>query len=191
MSNMLDLITDHVERAQDNLIPRWREGVNARALVEAFVEEIQELENVTLEVMLDRALDVAEGAQLDQYGELLDEQRAGRNDTDYRRLLRIKIIANREAGVPDTVTFIASVLFDSETVGVRYIHNQPASYQLQVTPDTPLTAQEIADGIRFVEFVTPAGVGITEIVTSTDEPFAFAGGDGFGFGVGELSERIL
>ena len=131
-------ITDHVLRALGALLPRFRESDRIKAIVEALVEELQELEDVIFESITKRYLAVAEGENLDVYGILLEQPRNGRTDEDYRRLLESKILANRGGSTPPVIGELAAKLFFSDDPlqarGARYILNAPAGYQLQVTP---------------------------------------------------------
>lgn len=138
----IEKISDHVQRALDNLIPRWRSSPTMRALVTGLVEEVQELEEGVVDLVIKRYLASAEGVHLDFYGDILDQARNGRSDEDYRRLLEVKILANRGGSTPPVIGEIAARLFYSEGTGedgrgVRYIQVQPAAYQLQTTPAKP------------------------------------------------------
>lgn len=167
---MTTLITDHVLRAINSLNPRWREDLRAQEFVTAFVEEIQELENVLYQLVTNTYLSNAEGAQLDEYGELLGVERNGLIDDEYRALLQVKALANRAPGIVDTITEIARVALFSAT-GVQYAHNQPASYQLDVSlafPGAEIHTEANAASIPNEANATTGWSALDAILSSSD-----------------------
>lgn len=168
---MTTLITDHVARALANLLPEWRDDDRTREIAAAFVEEIQEIEDVLYQLVVDRYLSTAEGVQLDAYGELLSVERNGLDDDQYRGVLQVKPLVNRAPGVADSVTRVAEIVFFSARP-VRYQQEQPASYLL--TLSAGLTGAEIhtqanAASIDNEANATTGWTGIDAILTSSAE----------------------
>lgn len=131
---MSDRVTDHVARAIASLLPDFRDGAKLQALLTAIVEEVQEIEDVVDELVRLRFLTTAIGAQLDQYGVLLNQARNGLLDDEFRAILLVRVLANRSPGTPDTITAIASAALFASDNPVVYQQNEPASYRLEVSP---------------------------------------------------------
>lgn len=80
--------TDYRSEAIGRLLASLQDKANLNALVSAFLDRCQELEDAAFPLYTQRNIDSAEGDRLDGLGELTNVPRAGRNDDDYR--LRIK-----------------------------------------------------------------------------------------------------
>lgn len=192
MTSPIVNITDHITQALDNLNPRWRADPLFRDLVSVLVKPLQELDDTIFDCIVDRQLDTAVGANLDQYGALLNTPRDGRSDVSYRRLLQVGIASNREAGTPNAIINAAAVLLESLTVGVRYYLVPPAGYRLEFSPDIPVTADDIADAVVFLLQLTPAGVSIEQITERASAPtFRLDKGTPNGLDSGKLSKVVF
>jgi hypothetical protein len=90
--------TDRVTQALKNLLTQFHGKPNMEAFVASFVQEVQALEYVFIDLALLRALSNAEGVQLDGLGDIVGEKRLGRVDDDYRAAIEGKIRINRMHG---------------------------------------------------------------------------------------------
>lgn len=126
------------------------------------MEQIQDIEDQGCDLIVWRTLATAMGDQLDQYGTILGETRQGANDDDYRRILRVQILANLSKGTPNEITKILALLVGSDAVRYRPIY--PAAFLLEFVQEPAIvdpTAERIA---RQIVEASPAGVGLRGIV---------------------------
>lgn len=88
-------------------------------IAEILAEEIQEADNAAADLVLKRTLADAEGAQLDQWGRVLGEQRLGREDPEYGAALVVRIARNSSEGKPDELIRIAQGMIGSGKIEYR------------------------------------------------------------------------
>lgn len=99
---------DHVTKGLALLLQQWRLSPLLRGILATYLRQFQTLENVTWDVINSRMLATAIGAQLDMLGDLVGEPRKGRNDTDYRAAVRLRIRVNRSNGLAEDIIDVAS-----------------------------------------------------------------------------------
>jgi len=176
---------DTIATALENLLSQFDESPNLRALLSLLVKPFQDIENDACALIETALLSNAVGALLDRYGLLVGVPRGGRNDTDYRRLISVRIAANLASG---TIESIISVIAELAGAPVKSSPVYPAAYQLQVFTTSPLTAAQINDIADALADLTAAGVGyqVTEVASLT--PFTFDVGPGFD--AGEFARSI-
>jgi hypothetical protein len=102
--------TTHIEEAKANLIEQFKNKPNLAALSDAYVEQIQDLEDVYFQLIDDRTLDTAVGVQLDGIGQIVGEERKGLNDDDYRIRLKARIRINLSSGTAEELYRILELL---------------------------------------------------------------------------------
>jgi hypothetical protein len=90
--------TDHVGTSLALLLDQYKGKTFIKGYLSTLARRVQDVENVLWDIIELRRLDVATGAQLDALGKLVGERRIGRNDTDYRTGIRIRIRVNRSKG---------------------------------------------------------------------------------------------
>lgn len=180
-------VTDIAERMLGRLLPRWRNGSTMRALVTAQAEEFQAVEDVLYQLYTDRLLEASAGAQLDDYGEIVNLNRIGRGDDEYRAAIKAKVAANKRGHLASVVGYVARVFFASSSGG-RYMPLYGAAFKVEVIPAGLLSVDHIAQGVQVLQQMAPAGVLLGEVVSATDNAFRFDTGPGFD--VGDLGTRI-
>ena len=183
------------DSAEARLLVEWRKP-RIRALCRALGGGAQAQEDMAFDVQVSTTLEDATGHALDQWGELVGEQRGPLSDNDYRPFIYARLLANRCAGTIDS---------DEETVGllevleactgdfVRVWHedNFPAGLYLVVERRSFMTLPMLRRVSRLMEQVRPAGRHMTVIET-------VVGGYGFeddteaeGLDVGPFSRLVL
>lgn len=101
----------------------------------------------------------AAGSNLDQWGALIGQPRAGLTDEEYRRFISARPMANRSTGTIDELTAILAT-----ATGVAYTQTHleeyfPASYSISaIVPTTPSASALSALG-RLMEDARPMGIG--------------------------------
>ena len=169
---MLSYIPNHVEIGLGRMIAWLRNSPNLMAFLRLLLEEVQELEDAMIALILERSLNTATGAQLDQYGELVGQLRGGLSDKDYRRFLKVRIRANRSCGQPGTIAWVLSELTG---VAVRYGLLVPAAFSLSFTANSHSTALIRSRIRKLLQAISPAGVLLAEINESTPGSWGFEG----------------
>ncbi len=170
-------ITDHEQRMLDALLPEWRDSPNVILLIRMLAEKIQEAEDVFNDLRVLRFLSTATGDSLDQYGELVVFPRGNLLDTEYRRVLEGKILANRKGQFASEIGNIAAIFFNAP--GSHYIQNSSAGFQIQVPLATPPSLEFVARVFDIIENSAPAGVKLTSIdIVDPVDPFRLDIGPG-------------
>lgn len=167
---------NHATEALANLVSQFQGKTYLAGVLIAFVNQIQELENVCFELLSQRWLDNAEGAQLDGFGSIVGEAREGRTDDDYRLAIRARILLNLSSGTPEDIIALTRALTDGAMVSLTEYF--PAYFTVEI-PD-PLASTELAEKIEyFIDQASPAGVGsgLIYIVSPVGEEFTFAEAD--------------
>lgn len=170
-------ILDHVNRATARLLEQYKTKPRIAALLEGFIVEIQQLDDVLNVLGTQRGIDVAVGAQLDGIGAIVGLPRPpGLPDADYLFLIKTKIVQNLNEGTAEE--FIAAAKFFTGQDTVFYTEVYPAAVDLLVyTPIDPVVAAGIK--IRLEKFL-PATVKLEVFGYIPPTPFLFD--EGFGFG---------
>lgn len=169
---MITLITDHIEQAKDRLREQYKNKPYIVGLITAWVGQIQELEQVLNDLGSKRAINTAEGIQLDLIGELLNRPRDGRSDADYRILLLAKIAKNVSQGTPEDVITVFKILSASSRVQLGDGHVG----EIYLLADHALTQDDVNFLMREMLFVDSAGVRLQGVGSfDPDDSFAFDG----------------
>lgn len=169
-------ITDMVARAKDRVIQQFKCADNLNLLIEAFAEEVQELEDTSIDVLNELTLSAASGVNLDIFGEHLGRRRAGENDDDFRAILRVQVGINTSDGAEQPLYDVFKLLTGSTTA--------------ILTETFPAEIQLFGDGatingtvIAQLQQIVAATVQINFLLSGGNRPLAFAGGEVAGGGL--------
>ncbi len=167
----LQRIEDHCADGRASLVSQFRGKPRIEAFLCAFLESVQELDDASWQVLTERGLDSAVGAQLDIIGAIVGEERQGREDEEYRPFLRARVLVNRSHGRTEEMLAIARIVLGNVSITLR--EEFPAAFTivvdvaLELTPATlfRLLHQAKAAGVRlFLEYT----------LVPDDETFTFA-----------------
>jgi len=159
------------------------------ALLEIFAEVFQELEDITVALVVETTLENAQGVHLDQWGELVGEARDGLSDDDYRRAIRARVATNRSSGHPEDLIVILALLLDIDDLTLNEL--LPKEVELVYSIDPPTTAEVRARLVSQLNEAAAGGVRVRLVETRSGRPFfGFAGGNAKGFGVGHLGAAL-
>lgn len=155
-----------------NLIEVLKGKPNLSVLASAFLDQLQDVENASFELIDERTIDASVGIQLDRLGQIIGLARGGLSDDDYRSRLKAQIKINRSSGTVEELLEILALL---ETQTLELTQSPPAGFTITViqpTADPDLLALIIRDA-------KAGGVGgDLHITLSPDsEVFRFATGD--------------
>jgi hypothetical protein len=150
---------------------------------------IQPLENCLRQLLTQRSLETAIGAQLDVIGALVNQERNGLDDETYRRYCRATISAQHSNGtVEDLIKVISLVVFD-DSATYQVLPQGNATVIVRV-PD--LAISEALAGVVLSFLARTAGTGIRVIFEFglVPGPQRFRFDSGPGFDVGHFAGRI-
>lgn len=180
---MVDQITDHDDRMKELLIQQFKEQPNFQKMIDALAVGIQELEDVSNDMLEDRSINTAIGVQLDFLGELVGEDRLGRTDDDYRSAIRVRISINTSKGTPEDLISIFAALTNAGTVD--YSELFPAFVDMFTNGD--LIPDFLVDNMNQVK---PAGVALILSSSQGGIPFALHG-DFDGEGLSDTNQPTI
>ena len=191
-THVLELIPDHPDRGVARLPQQFRDPDGSRrlrALVCACLEGIQQMEETIFALLVDRTLDAARGAQLDQWGDLVGEQRgAVANDDRYRQLIRARILANTSRGTTDEIIRIVQLVTEDSEVEESAVY--PATFIVYILRDAFVPDVVGRRLQRLIEDAKGAGVAF-HLVEAVYGYFGFADDpDALGFGEGLFARDL-
>lgn len=164
-------------------------GNNIEKLIDVFAQQIQDLETVYFELLLNRLLDTAVGAQLDVIGRIVGLARSAFTDDEYRDRLRGQILLNLASGeLPKILEMVEIIVGDA--VPLNFVEEFPAAFEIR-SSTVPLPAGQ---GVTVAALVKDAkGGGIKGLFRffETSPVFRFDGADGTKFDGGSFFATSL
>jgi hypothetical protein len=172
-----NLFSGHIAQALDRLLLQFKGQPNIEGIISAYATQIQELETAVFDLMAERYVLTAVGAQLDGIGKVVDETRRGRDDTDYRVAILGKIQRNKaNSTIEDLLTLFGLIL---PGFGYTLVEGTVASFVLSI--DEALGVNDPTPEELGAQLHAAKGGGIrAQMVASTspaDERFEFAAAD--------------
>ena len=167
---------DHVVTGLSKLPSQFYDSVNLRTYLQILLEVLQEREDVLSEMLLQKDIEHASGKQLDIVGEHAGIARpVGLSDLSYRKLIKLKILANNSDGSHADVAEVLKLAVGTDNIEI--VPEYPAGFLF--IPDVPPPDNSIMD---IVAASLPITVKMaTSAPYSTNDRFCFAGGIGKGF----------
>jgi len=169
--------TDHVTEALGNRLEQFKNSPKMAAFITAFVNQIQDLEEASFELYLDRWIDTAVGVQLDGMGSIVGEDREGRGDDAYRLAIKAQIQINFSDATPEDI-LRALVNFYNRTY--EMIEIPPAAFIIRLV-DAWVTGvdSDPEDFVSLLNNVNGAGIKawFQYSIVDDDATFTFASGD--------------
>jgi hypothetical protein len=102
---------DHETLGQARLIWQYRgDQPRVQAWLATFLAQLQSIEDVSLEVLVGRWPLTAIGAQLDDLGKIVGQDRLGMTDDQYRLFILARILINRGNGRIEEINDILAIL---------------------------------------------------------------------------------
>lgn len=167
--------TAHIAEMLNRRLEQFRDKVRFSSLLELMGTQIQELEDAVYQILTDTTLDTAEGAQLDGLGEIVGEDRAGREDGPYRIAIRTRIAINLSEGtIEDLIALALAISGGTQAQAVEYF---PAAFEIRILDSLP-SGTDPARIQAVVRSGKPAGVRAITII-HTEPPFQYDTGAGF------------
>lgn len=172
--------TDHVTEAQGNFIEQFKGKTNLDALMAAWVQQVQDLEDALFEIRDETNIDNAVGVQLDVLGRIVGVDREGRTDADFRVAINARIGLNIGSG---TIEEILEQIVALGATNIEFLDVYPAAFDIEIN-DAVTNGSEIANVVNDAK---PAAVRASVTWHESTNPFLF-GVSGQGFDQGELGE---
>jgi len=192
--------TDH-EGAVRRFIEQFKSKPDLETLARIYLRQIQDLEDATFEVILERDLDNAVGVQLETIGKIVGQVRTTPDDDRYRTAIRARIAINLSDATAEDVIKVAKLLLDEFGESFTLRDEPPA--QFRVTVHDPLQS---ADADLLHQLLDEADAGGVRLMLVWNETLATASdklilgggsvvGGGLGYsggggGTGKLSSSI-
>jgi hypothetical protein len=174
-ANKIVRVEDRVERAKGLLLTQFKDKTNINKVVEALVEEIQELDNAVVDLQMFRTLDDAQGVNLTEIGNQLKVPRDNLGDEDYRTAIKVKVLRSKSAGTENDVAEVIRLLLSDPSATIT----KPHPYTVEIAAFLGCIGDTSA-GIRQLSQFIPLNSN-TRIIAKKSGVFCFAGGDGLGF----------
>ena len=116
-------------------------------------------------------IDQAEGAALDRHGDNFGVARGNADDTFYRLLIRIKLLAQISGGDIDTILSAVSGLYEIPAERIELYETFPAAIQIAIFErDLPESYMDIRDLVGVLtKRLLAAGIGLDMIYKSEDQ----------------------
>lgn len=153
-------ITDHGQRALDRLPEQFKEQPNLASYLAVFTDQVQDIEDAFWQLFVERSIDTAVGAQLDMLGVIVGQEREGRADEDYRRLIRARIKTNRSSGTINELATITRLVLNDSGYDLEFRNDGIATLVLRILNQsmTDATAEilmsflgrAVAGGVRII-----------------------------------------
>ena len=161
---------DQTELGLSRMLSQWSDKKNITGLFKSYLENIQPLEEMWQQLLNERDIYSAIGAQLDVLGLIVGEPREGLDDDQYRIAILNRIAINSSDGTPPKVLEILRLLSNSQDVNLfeyfpASVYYYTAGFISQATPITMDNASAAGVSVRVMfdaggdSFV---GAGITQ-----------------------------
>ena len=172
MPEVIERVEDHCADGLELLLTQFQNKPRLAGVLCAFLESVQEVEDAAWQLLTERDLDSAVGAQLDQLGRLVGEERQGRTDDQYRPFVRARILINRSNGLGEELLTILRVVL-GPGVELRLREEYPAAFTVVVSELGALTPDTL---IRLLKQAKAAGVRVLleYSLVPPEEAFTFA-----------------
>lgn len=151
-------VTDHVARGLARLKEQFKAKPNIEAWLTVLLTPVQRLEDALYQLLTERGIDNAIGAQLDALGKIVGQVRDGRTDEVYRRFIRARISVNKSNGLIEDVLTVTRLVLDDADADLLLSRTGPATLLLQILNVTiELEVAELLVGY-FLRDTVAAGV---------------------------------
>lgn len=134
-------------------------GNNIEKLLAVLASPFQSVEGCLQQLLSERSVDTAVGAQLDVLGKIVGQSRGGLDDDHYRRYIRARISANRSTGIIEDLLKVTDlIVYDN---GATYITNQEGTATLRLRIADVVIDSDLAEVVfEFAQDTVSAGVRI-------------------------------
>ena len=122
----VEKINDYSELNAHPYLIEFFNDSNLKDILEPLDKQATELEAVFHSLFSEVWIENGEGEQLDVIGIHLDIPRDGRDDTNYKKVLKVKAKINVSSGEPETIISIAKEIYGATSV--EYVPDYPGKF---------------------------------------------------------------
>ncbi len=142
-------ITDHAQRAIDNLIEQYFNKPNALAIQASITRQIQLLEDELFKLLQSRRIDsaICSGIYLDRIGAFIREPRKSRSDDDYKLGLKLMARAIRSFGQSEDIIDIARIGVPL-AMSINFQPSGVCTYKLTIDQVTTAQALQLLPALK-------------------------------------------
>lgn len=151
----IDKITTHQQDAKDRLLEQYKGKPLIAGRLDAFTEQIQDLETGICTLIGRLDIPNAEGNNLDRIGEIVNEPRLGRTDAEYRLAIYARIGINTSRGLPEELISLWNLIIDPTPTWV-FLQNL-GSGNIHITSDHIFADQDEVNAV--IATISPAIAG--------------------------------
>lgn len=153
---------------------------NIVKLLTALITPGQSIEDTLQQLLTERSVDLAIGAQLDLVGKLVGESRGGLDDDTYRLYIRARIATNRSNGTIADLIKVAALIINNVAATITVTPQYPAA--VDVTIGAIATTDQVANVlVDLLNQAVSAGVRMALDTQYVDDLHTFS------FGLGTTS----
>ncbi len=157
-------VTDVQAKGIDRLLEQYKGKININTLLDIYLEQVQELEDVTWDVMVKRALAVATDAQLEVLGAIVGQPNwEGWTTEQFRTWIGVRIRLNQSFGTAVDIIECIQLATDAE---FRYVEYTSAALLVEFE-ELP---EFVTDIMAIVHLASAAGVNVTVLFPPADGP---------------------
>lgn len=182
MAEQFEYISSIFQLVSDEQLAQFDEKTVLKAVTEVVADEVQEIHDALYQLLTEKNIDNAVGAQLDVIGRIIGRTRGGYGDVDYRSLLKLQIGINVSTGAPSAL--------------VPLIKEITGSTEVDLFEDFPAACSAVVNGnnigselLAQLELIGSAGVDMSIRPIYGDDAFGFEdASNALGYGdVGDLN----
>lgn len=162
--------TDHVAQGVDLLLQQFDKSPKLRALLAAFLSELQLIDDSLADLHDGNFIEQAFGQRLDILGKVVGQQRAQMCDDDYRLWIRARILLNHCQGNAEDIYKILQVVL-GEDVTLRIDEHPEAVFTLSVLK--VVEKYDMGMILRLINAAKPVGVSAQLKHATRDPVFIF------------------
>ena len=151
-------IPNHRAVAIARLLAQYKDKPRIVSIVRALAAGAQATEDDIFGLLVSTTFTAATNNDLDQWGALVGEDRAGLNDADYRRMIGARILANRSRGTRDELIKILQIVTAPSVVILTDVY--PACFQFVIRRADYMTAGHARRVGALMRSIKPAGVAM-------------------------------
>lgn len=159
------------------------QGNNTEKLLAVLTTPFQSLESALQQLLVERSLDTAVGAQLDVIGKIIGQARNGQTDDDYRRYCRARVGVNKATGITENLITVTDLIVYDDTATYR-VENQGTATVKVTIQDLAITTELANILLLFLKQTVSAGVRlvIQYGISAPSGWFRFDSGPGWDLG---------
>jgi hypothetical protein len=149
----------HATEAVSRLCEFLKDKPKAIAYLTALCGPAQAIEDVLIQLLTERTVDTAIGAQLDTLGRIVGQDREGLGDDDFRRYIRARIATNRSSGLTNELLLISRLIVNDSDAAIRLTPSYPATVVIRVS-SIEVTEDVASALVKFLRLAASGGVRV-------------------------------